>query len=94
MLLPWSSVACLSILVLAFLLTMLNVLVVGGFIGKAVTIHADLETIKGRKRAQVVILINAILCFASLVLLVLYAGNLGWKSFGTYARRKGCDLDY
>jgi hypothetical protein len=84
--------ACVALLSLAFVLTALNVLVVGGFVGKAVTIHADLEAVKGRKRAQVVTLLNTILCIASMVLLVLYAGKLGWKS---YARSKGCDLgDY
>jgi len=69
--LPWGSMLCLSLLVLTFALTTLNVLVVGGFVGKAITIHADLEAVKGRKRAQVVTLLNTILAFASLVLLLL-----------------------
>jgi len=90
--LPWGSMLCLSLLVLTFALTTLNVLVVGGFVGKAITIHADLEAVKGRKRAQVVTLLNTILAFASLVLLLLYAGKVGWLSFGSYARSKGCDL--
>ena len=91
--LPWSSMASVSLLLLAFILTTLNVLVVGGFIGKALTIHTDLESVKGRKRAQIVVLVNTILSFVSLVLLVLYAVKLGWQSFGSYARSQGCDLD-
>ena len=95
MLLPWNAMACIAVFGLALVLSMLNVLVVGGFVGRAVTLHADLETLRGRKRTQIVILFNTILCFLLMVLLVLYAGRIGWKSFGKYARSQGCDLgDY
>jgi hypothetical protein len=92
MLLSWSTVLCLAILTGAFTLTMLNVIVVGGFVGRAITLHADLENLKGRKSARDLLAFNTVLAFGFLILLILYAGQLGWKSYSSYAISKGCDL--
>lgn len=89
MLLPWSTIVGILLLVSAFTMTTLNVIFIGGFIGRATTVHADLDSLKGRKTAKDLITSNALLAFLFLALLILYAGSLGWK---TYARSKGCDL--
>ena len=92
MMIPWSTILCVLILVGAFALTALNVVVVGGFVGRATTVHPDLDNIKGRKTSKSIISLNALLAVLFLVLLVLYAGSLGWKSYNNYAISKGCDL--
>jgi type III secretory pathway component EscU len=92
MMMPWSTILCVLILVGAFALTALNVVVVGGFVGRATTVHPDLDNIKGRKTSKSIISLNALLAVLFLVLLVLYAGSLGWKSYNNYAISKGCDL--
>jgi hypothetical protein len=92
MLMPWSTIVCVLILAGALSVTSLNVFVVGGFVGRATTVHPDLENVKGRKASKNVIALNSILTAIFLVLLVLYAGSLGWKSYGSYATSKGCDL--
>ena len=92
MLLPWSTLLCVSILAGAFAVTTLNVIIVGGFIGRSTIIHADLDKLKGRKISKNIIACNAVLAFIFLILLVLYAGSFGWKSYSSYATSKGCDL--
>jgi type III secretory pathway component EscU len=92
MMMPWSTILCVLIMVGAFALTALNVVVVGGFVGRATTVYPDLDNIKGRKTSKNIISLNAILAILFLILLVLYAGSLGWKSYNNYAVSKGCDL--
>jgi len=92
MLMPWSSIMCVLILAGALVVTALNVFVVGGFVGRATTVHPDLENVKGRQASKNVIALNSIIASIFLVLLILYAGSIGWKSYGSYAMSKGCDL--
>ena len=92
MLLPWSAIVCILLLVSAFTLTTLNVIFIGGFIGRATTVHADLDSLKGRKTTKDLIMFNTLLAFLFLILLILYAGSLGWKTYSSYALSKGCDL--
>jgi len=92
MLMPWSTILCVLILIGAFALTAVNVVVVGGFVGRATTVHPDLDNVKGRAASKSIISLNAILAVSFLIMLVLYAGSLGWKSYSNYAVSKGCDL--
>jgi hypothetical protein len=92
MMLPWSTIVGSLLLVSAFTLTTLNVIFIGGFIGRATTVHADLDSLNGRKTAKNLVGINALLAFLFLALLILYAGSLGWQTYSSYARSKGCDL--
>lgn len=92
MMLPWSTIIGILLLVSAFTMTTLNVIFIGGFIGRATTVHADLDSLKGRKTAKDLIMSNALLAFLFLALLILYAGSLGWQTYSSYALSKGCDL--
>jgi len=90
--LPWKTILAILLALAAFALTSVNTLVVGGFVGRALTVHPDLESQKGRGAVRTTLLCNGTLAFVFLVALVLFAGRFGWKTYGSYASSKGCDL--
>lgn len=83
---------CGSLVLLALLLTGLNVTVLGSFIGKTATLHPDINNLKERMGARVVVLMNGVLF---LLLAFVFMGVIfyaGVQSYSQYARAQGCDL--
>ena len=81
-----------GLVLLALLLTGLNVTVLGSFIGKTGTLHPDVNNLKERTGARVVVALNGA---TFLLLAFVFMGVIfyaGVQSYSQYARAQGCDL--
>lgn len=63
------------LLLCALLVACLNTFVLGGFVGRATTLHADLDGAKGRRASQIVVAMNAALAALCLVALIFWAAR-------------------
>lgn len=81
-----------GLVLLALLLSGLNVTILGSFIGKTIALHPDVNNLKERGGARVVVAMNGV---AFLLLAIVFAGIVfyaGGQSYSQYARSQGCDL--
>lgn len=81
-----------GLVVLALLLTGLNVTILGTFIGKTVALHPDVNNLKERMGARVVVAMNGV---AFLLLAFVFMGIVfyaGVQSYSQYAQAHGCNL--
>ena len=77
----------------AIITSALNVSVLGSFIGKASTLHPDLDNIKERGAARAVVILNGLIFLSLLVVALGFAFYAGIGSYSDYAKKHGCRLE-
>lgn len=77
---------------LAIILTALNVSVIGGFIGKAETLHPDIGSIKERGAARAVVFVNGLILLSLLAFILGYSFYAGITSYSDYVKKNGCQV--
>ena len=77
---------------LAIVLTALNVTIIGGFIGKAETLHPDIGSIKERGAARAMVFVNGLILLSLIAFILGYSFYAGISSYSDYAKKNGCQL--
>lgn len=81
----YSSRFCMNVLLVAFMiLTALNVSLIGGFIGKAEVLYPDVDKLKERQPARIMIATNALLCILLVSFLLVYLFYRGFPVASSY----------
>ncbi|NCW89255.1 MAG: hypothetical protein EBV73_01650 [Rhodocyclales bacterium] len=85
-----SKAVFVTILVLsAIIVSAMNVAVLGSFIGKAATLHPDVNSIKERGAARAVVVLNGIICLTLLFAALGFAFYAGIGSCSDHTRKHG-----